>query len=155
MNKIIYKPFLALIILLLAAGCATQADMSSIPAVHPEELEAGRVDCLECHDSEASPALKPYDTFVHSAAFLGDHEMYASQSQELCSACHQPGFCQTCHATSEELKPSMRLGGRPDRMAPHRGDYLVQHRIDGRLDAASCISCHGNRSAATCRRCHN
>lgn len=144
-----------LAVTLVIVGCASSAKPQVVPAVHPEELPTGRPDCLECHEDEGSPALKPYGSFAHTARFLREHGSYAAQTQELCAACHKADFCQACHATSEELKPSLRLGDRPDRPAPHRGDYLARHRIDGRLDPGSCVVCHGNRSAATCRRCHN
>ena len=52
------------------------------------------------------------------------------------------------------MKPNVKMGDRPDRMAPHRGDYLVTHRIDGRLDPGSCFRCHGNKNDGRCRQCH-
>jgi hypothetical protein len=65
-----------------------------------------------------------------------------------------PAFCQTCHAGKEELKPNVKTGDRPDRMAPHRGDYIATHRIDGRIDPGSCYRCHGNKSDTRCKQCH-
>jgi len=38
------------------------------------------------------------------------------------------------------------------RVMPHRGDYTVTHRIDGRLDPGSCYRCHGNRNDVKCRQ---
>jgi hypothetical protein len=99
-------------------------------------------------------ALKPYANFRHSGVFINSHGTYARQGQNLCSSCHKPEFCQTCHAGKEELKPNTKMGDRPDRKAPHRGDYTVTHRIDGRLDPGSCYRCHGNKSDSRCKQCH-
>ncbi len=146
-------PFFILV-LFLVAGCAAMSDKDSVPPRHPEELDPGRANCLECHDDETSGALKPFGSFVHTAVFLREHGFYTSQGQNLCASCHGPGFCQTCHAVEEELLPSIKFGDRPDLELPHRGDYTVQHQIDGRTDPGSCVTCHGNRNNEGCSRCH-
>jgi hypothetical protein len=143
----------ALIALLF--GCSAFSQAPSVPPKHPENLPAGRVDCLECHKDVSSGALKPYASFRHSRVFIDSHGTYSRQGQSLCASCHAPAFCQTCHAGKEELKPNVKMGDRPDRMAPHRGDYLIAHRIDGRLDPGSCFRCHGNKSDTKCRQCHH
>ena len=142
------------VLVALLVGCSAVSQTPSVPPKHPEELPAGRVDCLECHKDVSTGALKPYATFRHSRVFINAHGTYARQGQNLCSSCHAPSFCQTCHARKEEMKPNVKMGDRPDRMAPHRGDYLVTHRIDGRIDPGSCFRCHGNKSDAQCRQCH-
>jgi hypothetical protein len=142
------------VLIALFVGCSAVSQTPSVPPKHPEELPAGRVDCLECHSDVSTGALKPYGTLRHSRVFIDSHGTYARQGQNLCSACHAPVFCQTCHARKDEMKPNVKMGDRPDRMAPHRGDYLVTHRIDGRLDPGSCFRCHGNKSNAQCRQCH-
>ncbi|MCP2501766.1 MAG: cytochrome C [Deltaproteobacteria bacterium] len=141
-------------LLALLFGCSSATQTPSVPPKHPEDLPAGRVDCLECHKDVSTGALKPYANFRHSGVFIRSHGTYARQGQNLCSSCHKPEFCQTCHAGKEELKPDTKMGDRPDRMAPHRGDYLVTHRIDGRLDPGSCYRCHGNKSDSRCKQCH-
>jgi hypothetical protein len=138
----------------LLFGCSAVSQAPSVPPKHPEELPTGRVNCLECHENVSTGALKPYGTFRHSRVFIDSHGTYARQGQSLCSSCHKPEFCQTCHAGKEELKPNTKMGDRPDRRAPHRGDYLVAHRIDGRLDPGSCYRCHGNKSDSRCKQCH-
>lgn len=150
-------PFAAVfgaVLIALLVGCSAVSQTPSVPPKHPEELPAGRVDCLECHKDVSTGALKPYATFRHSRVFINAHGTYARQGQSLCSSCHAPSFCQTCHARKDEIKPNVKMGDRPDRMAPHRGDYLVAHRIDGRLDPGSCFRCHGNKNDARCRQCH-
>ncbi len=141
--------------LALFAGCAVISKSASVPPKHPEDLAAWpRVDCRECHSDLSTGALKPYASFRHSPPFVRYHGLYARQGQNLCASCHAPSFCQGCHAVREELKPNVRMGDRPDLTLPHRGDYLVQHRIDGRLDPGSCFPCHGNRNDLRCLACH-
>jgi hypothetical protein len=150
-------PFAAVfgtILIALFFGCSAVSQTPSVPPKHPEDLPPGRVDCLECHQGVSTGALKPYATFRHSRVFINAHGTYARQEQSLCAACHAPSFCQTCHARNDEMKPNVKMGDRPDRMAPHRGDYLATHRIDGRIDPGSCFRCHGNRNDARCRQCH-
>ncbi len=141
-------------LLALLGGCAAVSETKSVPPKHPEELAPGRADCAECHSDVSTGALKPFASFKHSSVFIREHAAYASQGQNLCASCHGPSFCQGCHARREELKPNVRMGDRPDRMLPHRGDYIVQHRIDGRIDPGSCVRCHGNKNDGRCRACH-
>ncbi|MGZ8446900.1 MAG: cytochrome C [Candidatus Deferrimicrobiaceae bacterium] len=140
--------------LAMLMGCSMVSPTASVPPKHPEELASRRVDCRECHENISTGALKPYETFRHSIVFIREHSMYASQGQNLCASCHVPSFCQTCHVRNEELKPNTKMGDRPDRVLPHRGDYIVLHQIDGRLDPGSCFRCHGNKNDTKCRACH-
>ena len=134
-------------------GCAGP-ERKTAPPRHPEELTGREADCLECHDNELTGALKPYGTFRHTNSFLLRHGSYAMQAQDLCNSCHGAPLCMECHATKGGLTPSLRRGDRPDRDLPHRGDYIVQHQIDGRLDPGSCIRCHGSRNYGKCVSCH-
>jgi len=153
-RRVPFSAVIGAVLIALFVGCSAVSQTPSVPPKPPEELPAGRVDCLECHQDVSTGALKPYATFRHSGVFINAHGTYARQGQNLCSSCHAPAFCQTCHARKEEMKPNVKMGNRPDRMAPHRGDYLVTHRIDGRIDPGSCFRCHGNKSDAQCRQCH-
>ncbi len=144
----------AAVVLATFMGCSAISQTESVPPKHPEDLPAGRPNCLECHEDVSTGALKPYASFRHSRVFLDQHMMYATQGQHLCQACHTASFCQGCHVRNEELKPNTKMGDRPDRMLPHRGDYIVLHQIDGRLDPGSCFRCHGNKNDARCRACH-
>ncbi len=124
-----------------------------VPTSHPVELVEMPV-CTECHSDDTGVALKPIATFNHSADFISGHRYYASQTYRLCNACHKASFCTDCHAYKDELKPSEKYSGAPERWLPHRGDYLFQHRIDGRLDPSSCYRCHGTQNNKVCVRCH-
>jgi hypothetical protein len=142
-------------VLALLAGCSAISNTPSVPPKHPEELGAlPRVDCRECHTDLSTGAMKPYASFRHSLSFMRNHGLYARQGQNLCASCHGPSFCQGCHARQEELKPNTRMGERPDMALPHRGDYIVQHQLEGRLDPGSCFRCHGNKNDIKCRSCH-
>lgn len=143
------------ILLVSIAGCSLLSGTPSVPAKHPENLAGStRVDCRECHSDLSTGALKPYDSFRHTTAFVRYHGLYARQGENLCRSCHGASFCQGCHARKEELLPSTRRGDRPDLSLPHRGDYIVLHRMDGRVDPGSCFRCHGNKNDARCRACH-
>lgn len=145
-------PWVAL--LALFAGCSAASKTPSVPPSHPEEMPAGRVECLECHQDVSSGALKPYATFRHSRTFVESHGIFTRQGQNLCSSCHSPSYCQTCHAGKEQIKPNLKAADRPDLRSPHRGEYLFTHRIDGRIDPGPCFRCHGNRNNMQCRQCH-
>ncbi len=145
-------PWVALLV--LSAGCSAVSKTPSVPPSHPEEMPAGRVECLDCHEKDSPTTLKPYANIRHSRPFVESHGIYTRQSQNLCSSCHPPAYCQACHAGKEQLKPNIRTADRPDLRAPHRGDYLFAHRIEGRIDPGSCFRCHGNRNNMQCRQCH-
>ncbi len=136
------------------AGCAALHSSYELPAAHPDELEPGPPVCSDCHEPDGGPVA--YARFDHTPAFAaGAHRLAAGQKEAVCSLCHQPSLCNGCHADAVELKPSARDPGGTRRAYPHRGDYLTRHRIDGRVDPASCFRCHGNpKASASCRPCH-
>jgi hypothetical protein len=126
------------------AGCA---NTSSIARVHPEEVK-GLPNCSECHtDSWSALNHRAQDFYLK-------HRFYAGQNKAACNACHQDSFCVECHAHKEEIKPSDKYKDRPELSLPHRGDYLSQHRIDGRIDPAPCMKCHGRQNNERCKTCH-
>lgn len=154
MRRATRRVLLGAAVLALTFGCSVVSKTPSVPPKHPEELAGWRADCRECHSDVSTGALKPYASFRHSVVFIKQHAPYAVQGQALCASCHGPSFCQGCHARSEELKPNTRMGDRPDMILPHRGDYIVLHQLDGRIDPGSCFKCHGNKNDARCRACH-
>jgi hypothetical protein len=131
---------------LLLAGVGACAGAKSAARVHPEKVQ-GPPRCSSCHETN----LQRFD---HEIDFVGTHRALAVQDQQVCEVCHQPSFCADCHGTKEELKPSGKLGERPGNGAPHRGDYLTQHRIDGRINPAPCFGCHGRKNEWRCQECH-
>jgi hypothetical protein len=126
-------------------ACAKTASMA---AWHPMEV-TGMPVCSECHPGpDARAALD------HTVDFSTRHRFYAQQQSRTCSVCHKESFCSDCHAHKEELKPSDKYKDSPQRALPHRGDYLNQHRIDGKINPASCMKCHGRSNNERCLSCH-
>ncbi|QEM68542.1 cytochrome C [Geobacter sp. FeAm09] len=141
-SNLILIPALGLTMSILYA-CANTA---SVARVHPEAV-TGMPDCTECHaDSWGALNHKAPD-------FMAKHKIYAG-SKFACASCHQESFCADCHAHKEEIKPSDKFKDSPERSLPHRGDYLSQHKIDGKVDPASCVKCHGRQNNEGCKTCH-
>ncbi len=141
--------------LTLLGSCAALQSDFALPRQHPPEAELGGRNpvCTDCHEPRGD--YLAYERFNHTAFFAGNHRQEAYQNERLCAMCHQEGFCNTCHATQVELKPSIRNQTDNFRRMPHRGDYLSRHRIDGRIDPTSCFRCHGSpKTAKTCVTCH-
>ena len=126
-----------------------------LPKEHPPIYEMGerRVYCVRCHGYENEEMV--YERYNHTPFFTDNHRLVTYQDEEVCAICHAQSFCNNCHATRVELKPSLKNQTENFRRMQHRGDYLSRHRIDGRIDPTSCIRCHGNpKGAQTCKPCH-
>jgi hypothetical protein len=109
--------------------------------------------CTECHEPRTE--YVDYERLNHHPYFADNHRQEAYQQERLCAMCHQTSFCNDCHATRVELKPSIKNQTETYRRLPHRGDYITRHRIDGGIDPTSCFRCHGNpKTAISCARCH-
>ncbi|RJQ53354.1 MAG: cytochrome C [Nitrospiraceae bacterium] len=117
----------------------------SMGKVHPVAVE--KPACSQCHTDE-------YAAMEHTADFSATHRIFAAQRQQACYLCHRESFCSDCHANKEEIKPSDKYKDAPERFLPHRGDYLNQHMIDGRINPALCFKCHGRKNNERCRACH-
>jgi hypothetical protein len=64
-----------------------------------------------------------------------------------------PGLIlRRCHGNKGDQASDKRVAA--SLPTPHRGDYLTQHRVDGRLDPASCFPCHGRKNVGRCATCH-
>ncbi len=148
------KLALPLVVAALAACAGLQGD-DKLPPGHPAEADLGGRPpiCSDCHQTAAKGLV--YSRYDHTAVFAGNHRQEAYQNERVCTLCHQPSFCNDCHATRVELKPSLKNQGETYRKSPHRGDYLTRHRFDGRVDPTACFRCHGNpKTAKTCVACH-
>jgi len=136
-------------------ACSLISPETSFAATHPQELGAGRPICSECHSSDvAKGAQKPYAAFDHTPTFVKDHRFQANQDSNTCAACHAQSFCADCHGGKVPMKPSTRFSDRPDLQSPHRGDFMAQHRIEGKMDPSSCYACHGRANNEKCAACH-
>jgi hypothetical protein len=156
-NQFINISFLCIMVGMLTIN-NLHADEVSIPESHTYHLTdstiTARPQCTECHTDDTGVALKPIGIFNHSSSFFTNHRFYASQNDKMCSACHRTSFCADCHANKEELKPSFKHTDAPERVFPHRGNYLFQHRIDARVDPTPCFRCHGRQNNRLCKGCH-
>lgn len=145
-----------LVLLLLGlAACAALDSGLDRPKKHltAEVLGEAPKHCVHCHDARTDNLA--FSSFDHNATWMQTHRQLAYQNEAVCAMCHQTSFCNDCHATRVELKPSLKNQSETYRQMPHRGDYLSRHRIDGRIDPTSCVRCHGNPKASqTCVRCH-
>ena len=141
------KLMFLLLLPVLALLVQVQGSNAGTAAKHPMEVEAP-VICSQCHTDWRA-------AMDHSAEFGGfRHKFTARQNKQTCGLCHAESFCSDCHAHKEQLKPSDKYKDAPERALPHRGDYLNQHKIDGRINPASCMKCHGRQNNERCRVCH-
>ena len=142
------KLFLIMALPLLLCTLYACANINSMVRKHPESIE-GITLCSECH-SGAIGAMN------HQATdFYKKHGLYSGSTSQACIVCHQESFCSDCHSHKEGIKPSEKLlEYSPERNLPHRGDYLSQHRIDGRVNPVSCAKCHGRQNNERCASCH-
>lgn len=125
------------------AACATTPNL---PVRHLAAV-SDRPVCSDCHEGWQAD----YD---HTPSFAVRHGAAAARARELCGSCHSQAFCADCHAYRDEVAPALKNAGAPERLVPHQRSYGLQHRIDGRLDPASCFRCHGRRNEARCTPCH-
>lgn len=142
-KRIVMLTLLFFAALVLAVACSQKAYQVK---GHPMELKSAPA-CSECHNDDRS-ALDHTDYFAGKG-----HADFASQGSQ-CYMCHRESFCSDCHANKEELKPGDKFRDRPDRFFPHRGDYIAQHKIDGKINPAPCFRCHGRDNNERCRACH-
>ena len=122
------------------------AGTQSIAVKHPVEV-TGLPVCSECH-TDYRAAMN------HTDDFYTRHKLHAAQGKGKCLVCHKESFCSDCHANIEELKPSDKYKDSPQLLLPHRGDYVNQHKIDGRINPAKCFTCHGRSNNERCKVCN-
>ena len=143
-------------LIMILAACAQMKAIPGLPESHPEALTIGQqVSCSECHEDQQKGTMKAFNAFSHTPAFVKNHRFYASSDDRLCSTCHKSSFCSDCHTNQVEMKPSIKYGNRPDREMPHRGNFMTLHKIEGKLDPASCYRCHGRANNERCMLCHH
>ena len=141
------KVFILLIPLILAVFYYACVSSTYVAKPHPTEVK-GLVNCGECHTDR-------WAALNHRAVdFYPKHKFYAGQQNQSCATCHRESFCADCHAHKEEIKPSDKFKDSPERSLPHRGDYISRHKIDGRINPASCLPCHGRTNNERCKACH-
>jgi len=147
MRTIAIKLILLLLLLVLVLTVNVSGSIAETAMKHPMEVEVP-VICSECHQDSRS-------SMDHTAEFgKFRHRFVAQQNNQACGVCHLESFCSDCHANKEYLKPSDKFKDSPERSLPHRGDYINQHKIDGKINPAPCMKCHGRQNNQRCTTCH-
>ncbi len=142
------KIMVLLVLFALLLGLYACADTNSIAKVHPVEIkELREAVCSTCHENE-------WAALDHLNDFVKRHKFFAAQKKQACNVCHTESFCTDCHAAKSGLSPSDKYKDSPERPYPHRGAYLTQHMIDGRVNPALCMKCHGRHNNERCITCH-
>ena len=136
-------------------GCSVVSPSGSTTPSHPQPLDQGRPTCSECHGTDLIKSTqKPFAAFDHTEAFVANHKFMANQDPGTCAVCHAQSFCADCHGGKTAMQPAVKMGDRPDRITPHPANYLVLHRIEGRIDPTGCFECHGRANNQKCTACH-
>jgi len=136
------------------SACGLLAPETSFVTTH-EPLDKGRPTCSACHENETMKGgFKTFASFDHTSDFVKNHRFQANRDLATCASCHAQAFCSDCHGGKTAMKPSVKLGDRPDRATPHRGGYLTLHRMEGKIDPSSCYKCHGRANNDKCITCH-
>lgn len=131
------------ILFLLIISAATAAQK------HPVIDDTVKI-CSNCHDDDRV-------SLDHKANFINKHKFFANYRYETCFVCHSEANCFDCHAKKEQLKPSEKNRNNPDSIFsyPHSGDFINQHKIDGKINPAQCFKCHGRKNNERCKLCHH
>jgi len=145
-NGIVKMMVIAALLPVLAIVLYACAHTTSIASKHPVDVEYPPI-CVDCHTDDRA-------AMNHSTGFVARHKFLAAQNKRACDVCHKESFCSDCHAHKSELKPSDKFKDSPQQSMPHRGDYLNQHKIDGRVNPTSCFPCHGRQNNERCKTCH-
>ncbi|GAB4390358.1 MAG: hypothetical protein Kow0025_21840 [Thermodesulfovibrionales bacterium] len=143
-NRYIKASVLAALALALIA---TFASMGVTDAADKHPIEVEKAVCSMCHPDK-------WGENDHTVDWIQSHRFSAARSEQVCNLCHQRSFCADCHADKEEIKPSDKYRTSPLRSLPHRGDYITQHMIDGKINPAACFRCHGRQNNERCKVCH-
>ena len=138
---------------LTLGACSYLDQRESLPLIHEVELERGNL-CTDCHETSVGETIA-YERYNHVEFFVDNHRLQAARNSGICALCHRQSFCNDCHVTRAELKPSIKNQTKNYARTIHRGDYFTRHQMDGRINPISCFRCHGNpKSSRTCIRCH-
>lgn len=114
--------------------------------------------CAGCHGrtAPALPAARrfadPFAASVHRAGFAARHSLEARSEPGVCTTCHAPERCVSCHTargiTDDRHGSPHPLGW----VGLTAADNL--HGREARRDPAACASCHGGAGEALCVQCH-
>ncbi len=137
-------------------GPAASRDQGMCATCHAERF------CVSCHAAGKMP-LSPdrlhFDrasaTGLHRFGFLARHAIEARSDPGLCTTCHAPEACASCHERERLL-----ASGVGDARDPHPRGWLGprgsrnDHGPAAWRDPASCEACHGGAGERLCVECH-
>ena len=137
------KKIIALLPLLLAASllaaCAYHQPEWTPPLKHPEDAGLSKRPpiCTDCHDAKNKNFNR--QRFNHDPYWGENHRQQAYQNSRVCSMCHEQSYCNDCHATRVELKPSRQEpdGHVPSFAAPGAIGWSASDRRKPRSDLLS------------------
>lgn len=108
--------------------------------------------CAKCHISFGELGLTKLASYKHANDFKSRHAEFARREARSCAQCHTESYCLDCHNKHEDLKPSLKYPEKVRTNMIHRGDWMTAHRIEAKVNSASCLKCHGVKY---CTDCHN
>ena len=82
--------------------------------------------------------------------FGTDQNLVVTQYEALDDSDAGTGFAEPY----KEIKLSGSYNDEILRFAVPDADNLNQHKIDGKLNVASCVPCHGRQNNERCKQCH-
>jgi hypothetical protein len=122
--------------------------------------------CASCHTGAMMPLTpsklafdQPSGGGLHRAGFLARHAQESANNAGLCTTCHAPESCASCH-DKEKLKPSPSAEKDAAVRNPHPPGWIGppgsrnDHGPATWRDPASCASCHGGVGEQLCVKCH-
>lgn len=132
--------------------------------------ESGKraISCTECHKGSSTQEGLTMSTEIgniHRSEFKVSHPIAARTDPQLCSRCHEPGYCNSCH---DQYRPEDLA------IKSHRRSYRdikVSGASHANFDKDDCKTCHtdsvlpshdwsgdhkreARRNLATCQSCH-
>ncbi len=148
------KNILLILSIFILSSCSSIFPERKYRLISHPALPKTRILCTDCHNNNEDKISSLFESLEHTASFIDNHKIYVVHEEEACTLCHKQNFCITCHANKDITLPSYKNGERPDRVYPHEGDYIIRHRIDGKILSDRCFKCHGRKNNRTCKACH-
>ncbi len=122
--------------------------------------------CASCHTGSMMPAVParlsfdvPKGSGLHRAGFMARHANESRNQPGLCTTCHAPESCQSCHERQTLVPPKERTDDaifknpHPEGWVGLKGERN-DHGPATLRDPASCAGCHGGAGEQLCVKCH-
>jgi hypothetical protein len=115
--------------------------------------------CAGCHGKTvaALPEKQFFDDplreGVHRAGFRSRHSAEARAQPGLCTTCHSPSTCQSCHADTNAAPGTAGKSPHPPGWLGLRGERN-EHGPAAWRDPSECAACHSGAGEQLCVGCH-